>query len=372
MYEQRLEEILIRLAKTHAPVVIENWPAQRTEADALGKLARRLADFNILVITGEMTPSLQHITQDPTLLLQDWVNTYGDLYSTFVTAIFPHQTPVISGHYTDSLWPVIIYLRGAITPVVQAIAEYITPFIAIRQTSPLLSNAELIGVIDLILRNLEGQDISLEARNLLYDRGPKLLDSLLNGDIHQYPLIPPAQDLFSNSRPMRPVTQQPQRPPQPPDRPRPSTPDSLSNSSRLPAAPQRPPDPPRPSSLPGIESITRGTGPLPEPEEETQGTQPLSVSAWQTEGPVNRPNGDTEQLSATNPIPPGIEELVTPSPDEEEPPPAEDPNLPKPLGPDMPLFYRRRKEGNNDSPKRRRSWLPRHQYGEDEENENEE
>lgn len=357
MYEQRLEQVLIRLAKDHAPVVIEDWPTLKTEDNALGKLARRLANYNILVITGEMTSSFQHITEDTTRLLQEWVNTYGELYTTLVGTVFPHQIPHISGHYTDSLWPVIIYLRGSITPVIQTMAGYIMPYIAVRQTAALLSRAELIGLIDMVLANLEGDDISPEARKHLHENGTRLLDTLINGQMRQYPLMPPAPDLFTDSLRMRPITVE-QTSPRPagssPEPPRPPVDDLLSDSH--PIKPVVPPsEPPRPPDFPGMSNKSPGTAPFSSDE-----WPPLPPDDLPSARAVGGSNGDTEQLSATNRIPPAPAEVETPE--------EQDDSLPKPLGSEMPLFFRRRKKDDqNDSKqeKSRRHWLPRHQYGEE-------
>ncbi len=359
MYEQRLEQVLTRLAKDHAPVVIEDWPTLRTEENALGKLARRLANYNILVITGEMTSSFQHITEDTTRLLQEWVNTYGELYTTLVATVFPHQIPHISGHYTDSLWPVIIYLRGSITPVIQAMAGYIMPYIAVRQTAALLSRAELIGLIDMVLANLEGDDIPPEARKHLHENGTRLLDALINGQMRQYPLMPPAPDLFTDSLRMKPVMVEhtPSRPViTSPEPPRPPVDDLLSDSRPIKSV-VSPAEPPRPPGFPGMSNKPPGTAPL--PADEWPPLPPDDLLPDRAQGGVN---GDTEQLSATNRIPSASDEVEVPEKDDD--------SLPKPLGPDMPLFFRRRKKGDkNDSQqeKSRRHWLPRHQFGEEEE-----
>ncbi|MCB9451143.1 MAG: toll/interleukin-1 receptor domain-containing protein [Anaerolineaceae bacterium] len=198
MYEQRLEEFLLRLAKVHAPVVLESWPTLRTEPNALGLLARKLADFNILIITGEIIPTSQYVAEDTPRHLETWVKAYGEIYKAFVGAVFPNYDPNITGHYTDSQWPVIIYLRGAITPVIQMMADYIVPYVAVRQTEHSILPFELVGLADTIVAALEGEDLNLKARTQLQNSCVKHLNILLNSPIRQYPLMPGAPDLFIN------------------------------------------------------------------------------------------------------------------------------------------------------------------------------
>ncbi|MCB9450480.1 MAG: hypothetical protein H6672_03525 [Anaerolineaceae bacterium] len=271
----------------------------RTEPNALGHLARKLADFNILVLTGDTLPTFQYIADDTPRHLEAWVNTYGEIYKAFVGALFPHHNPNITGHHTDSQWPVIIYLRGVITPVIQAMADYVVPYIAVRQTERSIMPFELVGLLDMMLVQLEGQDIHHDVRTQLQNTCVQHLNTLLSSPIRQYPLMPGAPDLFTDSRPIQPIEIQSQRPP-------------VSGSP----APEPPPKPP---GVPGMMPQAGRT----DPSEPIITTHDTGTSSPLTEPTLprlhdtgaHRPNGDTQQLSETNPIPPGIEDQMTPSPD---------------------------------------------------------
>ncbi|MBZ0275926.1 MAG: hypothetical protein K8I60_07275 [Anaerolineae bacterium] len=352
MDEQRLEQILIKLANTHAPVTIQDWPTLRGTPNGLSILARRLADFNILILAGDIAPSFRAITESSTALLQDWVGIYGQFYSLLADSLFPHyaqQGQNIRGHYTDSLWsPVVVYLRGTIPPLIKVMAGIVTPYVTARQTQTVISNMELVGVMEVVLEELEAQDIPLTLHKQLIEQGTNLLSRLLSNPIRQYPLIIPDRDLFQDSRPMPPVNataQTPQAPPQP-EQPKPATTEP----------------PAKPPHLPGLPQSASRAQPLPQLNTADDDSQTARADSW-TDSPKSTRVDDTDQLSATHPILPGIEDVLNHTPPEPASPveaeeEEDDESKPQRLGPSMPLFYKNRDEKPNEK-RRRGPRLPR-------------
>src|SRR5690606_6338605 len=99
-----------------------------------------------------------------------WVNGYWQFYYLLARTLFPSHI-YFSAHYTDEKWPLVIYMQGAANPVIQRMAGYIVPYIVQRQTEKIVSQAELIGVMELVLDELEATGLPDESYKQLRDEG---------------------------------------------------------------------------------------------------------------------------------------------------------------------------------------------------------
>lgn len=204
MFDQRLEQLLISLGQQHAQNALRSWNAQGDLHQRLPALARELANYNMLVIMGDFPQTLATIGQDVNAQIQSWVNGYGQFYGLLTRALFPSYTH-FSAHYTDDRWPVVIYMIGAATPVIRCMAGYVAPYIVQRQFESIVSEAELIGLMDLILDELEAASLGRDAYKALRAEGVALLKAMLSTAIRQLPLTEFDRQIFSDSQRIIPV-----------------------------------------------------------------------------------------------------------------------------------------------------------------------
>jgi len=197
--DQRLEQLLLALAQQYAPPLAQAWERKSDLATRLPAWARALADYNILVIMGDFPASLQTLGQDVNGHIQAWVNGYGQFYHLLARALFPSYAH-LSAHYTDDKWPVVIYMQGAATPVIQRMAGYVSPYIVQRQLDAIVYEAELLGVMDLILDELEAGSLPREAYKALRTEGIAILKQLLAAHMRQLSLTEFDRAIFTDSQ----------------------------------------------------------------------------------------------------------------------------------------------------------------------------
>jgi hypothetical protein len=188
----RLERILVKLAKQHAPHLVPPGWEQTNPDQRLGDLARRLASYNVLVMIGHVPPDLVSAKETH---IQSWVNEYGHLYSLLAHNLFPSYI-TISAQYADDQLPAIIVVRGASTPIMHMLAGFIAPYIAARQPQPVGSEAELHGIMALVLDELEADDLPPAQFRRLRLEGAAILRRLLTTPVRQIGLTPFERPLF--------------------------------------------------------------------------------------------------------------------------------------------------------------------------------
>jgi hypothetical protein len=235
---QREERLLIAIAQQYAPAVLQQWNRGGTLEQRLANLARELANYNILVIMADQPYSLQSLNDDARLLTESWIKGYTRLYTRLCEDLFPslrtHQV-----YYTDGVWPVMIYIVGAATPVIQQIAGYIAPYVVERQFALQISEAELIGVMDMMLDELEAASLPRERYKQLRADGVELLRQMIANPLNQLPLTDFDRPIFSDSQRIVPPTLPPSSLPEPPRQLRQSETQQLD-----PTMPITPPEPP--------------------------------------------------------------------------------------------------------------------------------
>jgi transcription antitermination factor NusG len=197
--DARLEQILLMLAQQYAPQLLQTWKRDDDLTRRLPLWARQLADYNILVIMGDSPYSLQALGGNVNTYIQTWVNNYGQFYQLLARALFPSYV-YLGAHYTDDKWPVVIYMQGAATPVIQRMAGYVAPFIVQRQLDKVVSEVELMGVMDLILDELEAGNLARDTYKYIRDDGVAVLKQMLSAQIRQLPVTEFDRPIFSDSQ----------------------------------------------------------------------------------------------------------------------------------------------------------------------------
>jgi len=214
--DQRDENILVALTQQYAQPLLPMWDRRGTFDERLPRLARGLASYNILVLMADQPYSLQSIQQNVGSLIQEWANHYVSLYRRICQDLFPSFNQV-SVHPTDHRWPVIIYLQGTATPVIQRMAGFVAPYIVERQFSPTISEIELMGLMDLILDELEAGNLAREVYKQLRNDCIEILKQLLATPVHQLALTEFDRAIFTDSQRLVPVRVEP--PPSIPETP---------------------------------------------------------------------------------------------------------------------------------------------------------
>jgi hypothetical protein len=153
--DARLEQIILSLVKQHAPQLLggaESLGATREER--LERLCRRLANHGILVLAVEVVG----MSGNPALVqTQNWVSGVARLYSTLVRRLFPSYAR-IDTQYIDGDMPAVITIMGDSNILMQKMAGFVLPYLALRQTQ-VISEAELRGLVDIVLEELEANDL---------------------------------------------------------------------------------------------------------------------------------------------------------------------------------------------------------------------
>ena len=224
----RLEHALITVARRYAPALIPaGWQKPGDYSGALPELARALASYNVLLMSAEA----------PQTSVKHWTDGYQGFYQLLSGALFPSFMRV-SAFYIDQQEPLIVALYGEATPVITAMAGYVAPYVVARQgTRPL--EVEMLGMMDMILEEVEATDLARDEYRRLRDSGAQVLRQLLDSGVRQMPLTPPTRamifDEMSAQRPTPPAPQpQAQRAAPPPPTDLPEPPPSITPPTDLP------------------------------------------------------------------------------------------------------------------------------------------
>ncbi len=225
----RLEAGLIHVARRYAPALVpQGWQQPGDYSGALPELAKALASFNLLLMAGEA----------PTTSIKNWTDGYEQFYQLLCGALFPSFTRV-TAFYVDQQQPMIVAIYGEATPVIVTMAGLVAPYVVTRQgTRPL--DLELIGMMDMILEDVEASDLPGDDYRRLREAGADALRQLLSSDVRQLLLTPPARPIFGDLRPAtQTMTVAPVAPPQPADLPEPpAAPATMPEEIRAPPIPQ--------------------------------------------------------------------------------------------------------------------------------------
>jgi hypothetical protein len=196
--KERLERTLIHIARRYAPPLVPiGWAQPGDYPRALSELAGALARYNVLVLLGDVPVPY---TGDASVHIKLWADTYERLYLVLAQKLFPSYVNCTI-YYADDNWPPIILLHGAATPLIVAMAGYIAPYIAARQSAVSVSDIELRGLMDLVLEELEASDLPRDEYQRLRNQAVEHIKDLLAVQVRQMPLTPAARPVFGMTSP---------------------------------------------------------------------------------------------------------------------------------------------------------------------------
>ena len=214
----RIERVLTKLAHQHAFHLLHTLPEDNTR---LQVLADGLARHGVLVVTADMPD------QNTDAIVNKWVSMYGSLYTLIIGRLFPSFRD-LRATYADNQHPPVVVIQGEVKAVMEALGGYIVPFVALKQHDKLISEAELRGVMAIILDALDGQSINRDIYDQMVRDGIIILHDMLQLPIKHVALTSFARPLFQQ------LKQQGQQPsPKPPNIPEPPPDDPLTETGKM-------------------------------------------------------------------------------------------------------------------------------------------
>ena len=210
----RLERILLKLADEHSPVLKNKVWLERDEYVRIRMLARGLASAGIVVIAGRVPAEYQ---RDRSRIISKWVKLYREFYYLLTRQLFPKMPELheFDAHFADQQDPPIVTLHGRATFVWHQVAGCINPYLESRQRDQSARQAELLGVISLVLDALETSNLKLQIRNDIQMNGIRILRELLELPIYHISLTEfddSVRPVLQIAKPRRPIAPPPSRP----------------------------------------------------------------------------------------------------------------------------------------------------------------
>lgn len=144
----KITHILTQIAQENAPHVLHHVPT--TGADRANRLAHELVREGIMLLWSEFLPATNSQTQER--LIAELVDRYARLYRVITDAFFAPLN-AIEATYAEGHFSPFVVLKVACAPVLQMLAGYIAPYVALRQKRP-LNVGEVRGMMDYILKDL--------------------------------------------------------------------------------------------------------------------------------------------------------------------------------------------------------------------------
>jgi hypothetical protein len=184
--DSRLNGILTTLAQQYAFPILQTAPMDESR---FTYLANGLAGYGLLVLVSEVPENSYD------LLVRAWVDHYHKLYALLTANIFPSFSGVNLG-LADNLRPPVAILQGESTAVIQMLAGYIVPYVAMRQKGRSVSEAEIRGLMTYILDDLQADDIGNDKYNVIMREGARVISQLITMPMQQYALTTMRKPLF--------------------------------------------------------------------------------------------------------------------------------------------------------------------------------
>lgn len=172
----RLEHVLDQICAQTAPHLLGERIANVPQR--LAHRAAQLTKHGVLLLVGE-TPSTNHHQR-----VQQWVMGYLDLYRHLTNALFPSYS-AYHADYADEGHPPIVVIYGRSLPVICVIGQLIIPYIAQRQYDLRVTDAEIRGIVETALDELEAGDLPRPAYESVRRGAIVILRELLNAPVRQ-------------------------------------------------------------------------------------------------------------------------------------------------------------------------------------------
>lgn len=226
MMTPRLQQLLNTLAQRYLPAPLRGAAGGPPDAH---ELALALARNGVLVLP--VAPPAGQGSQ-VSAWVNEMVSLYGSFYRVLTDTLFP-SLKTVQARYADDQQPPIIILEGHALPVIEAFANYVVPYVALNQGRGAVNMAEVTGILNFMLEDLEGLDVERALYRDMMEQGKQLMTRLLAMPLQQQSLTPFARQTFLQIAPPK----APAVPPPPPEAP----------AQRRPAPP---PPPESPSGAP--------------------------------------------------------------------------------------------------------------------------
>ncbi len=181
----RLKRILIKLAQRHAPqLVTVGWEQGRTVEERLAYLTRNLAMYGILLVVGDAPVELKNTKR---IHVEDWVQSYARLYHVIAQGVLP-SLGHIQAYYADENDPIAVVLEAEAAPILEMIAGYFVPYLAIRQEDQAANAFEMRGLMHVVLTELEADDLKPQTLQSVREAAVEALGNLFNSRIRHVAL----------------------------------------------------------------------------------------------------------------------------------------------------------------------------------------
>ena len=187
----RLNDILTYLAQNYANHLLQNAPAKVDEA-RVRYLAEELANNGLLVIVADLPAN------NFEMLKQTWIDSYNRLYNVISYTLFPMFTSLNNGT-ADWMRPPVIMIHGESTAVIQVLAGYVVPYVAMRQHTNSISDAEIVGLMTYILDELEAEELTRRQFDDLSRQCAQIIRQLITLPIEHYSLTGMKKPLFQQN-----------------------------------------------------------------------------------------------------------------------------------------------------------------------------
>jgi hypothetical protein len=150
---------------------------------AVQALAYQLAQHDTLVLIASVPPTLA--AQQETLV-NAWQDDYAALVTLLAKALFPSLASAVSvRHATDGLYA-IVRISSPAFDVLCAVAGFVAPYVASRQTVPAKpAPAEIDVLLTEVLYELEASDLDSGQRRALLQEGRALITRLVASKVRQ-------------------------------------------------------------------------------------------------------------------------------------------------------------------------------------------
>lgn len=149
---------------------------------AVNALAYQLAQHDTLVLIGSVPPTLA-AQQDA--LVNAWQTDYAALVTLLAKGLFPSLASVSVRHATDGLYA-IVRITSPAFDVLCAVAGFVVPYVASRQTVPAQpAPAEIDVLLTEVLYELEASDLDSSQRRALVQEGRTLITRLIASKVRQ-------------------------------------------------------------------------------------------------------------------------------------------------------------------------------------------
>ncbi len=175
----RIERILIATCAQVAPHLLGGQKGR--EPQQLARMATELAKHGALILVGDAPKTTADDLQQR---VQAWVGGYLNLYERLTAALFPSFS-AYHAEYADAEHPPIVLVRGQSLPVMRVLGQLIVPYIAQRQYDPRVTDAEIRGIVETALDDLEAADLPRSTYEALRHDSIALVRHLLNAPIRQ-------------------------------------------------------------------------------------------------------------------------------------------------------------------------------------------